>query len=188
MEVGGQERVNGAAEWSGRADKRRRQVGEHVGTIKRESGRAEVGRAGGVNHVHTHVITVGPDTQLRIVKEVRAEVKAIASIGAGGVCRRGNGDAFVGDRSAACGAGKLRHQPAVRDVIIEQDWIAGAAVLACAAKSVPNRRNAIRSQKRTAGGFVKNLKTLVHYLNVLGLAYGSIRIGGRAGAAHPTKP
>jgi hypothetical protein len=72
-------------------------------------------------------------------------------------------------------------------VIIEQDWIAGAAVLACAAKSVPNRRNAIRSQKRSAGGFVKNLKALVHYLNVLGLAYGSIRIGGRAVAANPRK-
>ena len=124
---------------------------------------------------------------MRIVKEVRAKVKAIASIGAGGVRRRGNGDAFVGDRSAACGAGKLRDQPAVRDVVIENDGIAGSAVLACAAESVPNRRNAIRSQKRTAGGFVKNLKALVHYLNVLGLANGSIRIGGRAIAAHARK-
>src|SRR5207253_9253207 len=117
-------------------------------TIKGEGLRAKVGRASGVKHVHTHVITVRPDTQVRIVKEVRAKVKAIASIGAGGVRRRGNGDAFVGDRSAPCGAGKLRDQPAVRDVIIEHDWIAGAAGLACAAESVPNRRNAMRSQTR----------------------------------------
>src|SRR5204863_1237767 len=180
-------RVNGAAEWSARADKCRRQVGEHLGTIKRKSLRAEVERAGGVKHVHTHVITVGPDTQLRIVKEVQAKVKAIASIGAGGVCRRGNGDAFVGDRSGACEAGKLRDQPAVRDVIVEHDWVAGATELAGPAETAPNRRNAVRSQKRTAGGFVKNLKALVHYLNVLGLANGSIRIGGRAIAAHARK-
>src|SRR5205823_9617879 len=101
--------------------------------------------------------------------------------------RRGNGDAFVGDRSGACEAGKLRDQPAVRDVIVEHDWVAGATDLAGPAESVPNRRNAIRSQKRTAGGFVKNLKALVHYLNVLGLAYGSIRIGRRAVATHARK-
>src|SRR5207248_4430879 len=121
IEVGGQERVNGAAEWSARADKCRRQVGEHLGTIKRKSLRAEVERAGGVKHVHTHVITVGPDTQLRIVKEVRAKMKAIACISAGGVCRGRNGDAFVGDRSAAGGAGKLSYHPAVCEVIIEHD-------------------------------------------------------------------
>src|SRR5205814_4962840 len=97
----------------------------------------------------------------------QAKVKAIASIGAGGVCRRGNSDAFVGDRSGACEAGKLRDQPAVRDVVIEHDWVAGATDLACPAETAPNRRNAVRSQKRTAGGFVKNLKALVHNLDVL---------------------
>src|SRR5260370_23471975 len=45
----------------------------------------------------------------------------------------------------------------------------------------------MRSQTRTAGGLVKHLKALVHYLNVLGLAYGSIRIGGRTVAAHARK-
>src|SRR6266404_709735 len=72
-------------------------------------------------------------------------------------------------------------------VIVVHDWIAAATGLAGTAETAPNRRNAIRSQKRTAGGFVKNLKALVHYLNVLGLAHGSIRIGGRAVAANPRK-
>ncbi|PYK05167.1 MAG: hypothetical protein DME66_07795 [Verrucomicrobia bacterium] len=74
-------------------------------------------------------------------------MKAIACISAGGVCRGRNGDAFVGDRSAAGGAGKLSYHPAVCEVIIEHDWIAAATGLAGATKARPDRGNAIRSQK-----------------------------------------
>ena len=58
---------------------------QHRGAIKGERLRAEKGRAGGIEHVHAHVVGVGPDAEVRIIEEVRAEVKAITIIGAGGV-------------------------------------------------------------------------------------------------------
>ena len=68
-----------------------------------------------------------------IVKKVRAEMKAIAIVCAGGIGGRRDGDTLVGSAYRPW-PGKLGDDPAVRDMVIEDDRVAAAAVLAAPPK------------------------------------------------------
>src|SRR5262245_42092053 len=76
VEIGRQERRDRAAERTDRADEGGRRTSQHGGAIEGERLRTEIYRAGRVEHVHAHVIGVGPDRKVRVIKEVRPEVKA----------------------------------------------------------------------------------------------------------------
>jgi len=93
--------------------------------------RPKEGRACGIKDVHAHVVGVRPDAQLGIIKEVRAEVKAVAIPSASGIARGRNCDAFV---SRNAGSGKLTDDPAVSELVVEHDRIAIASGLANAAE------------------------------------------------------
>ena len=62
-------------------------------------------------------------------------MKAVAIVGAGGIARRGNGHALV--RHGRTAAGELGDDPAIGQVIVEHDRVAGAAGLANPAKTSP---------------------------------------------------
>jgi len=94
--------------------------------------RAQVGGARRVEHVHAHVIGIGPDAELGIIKEVRAEVESVAIPSAGGVARGRDRDAFVRLRA---GAGKLTNNPAVSELVIKDDRVTTASSLANAAEA-----------------------------------------------------
>src|SRR5262249_52131942 len=145
--------------------------GEHLGTIERERLRAEISGAGGIEHIHAHVISVWPDTEVRVIEEVRAEVKVITSPGAGRIVSRGNRNAFV-RRNA--GAGELSDDPAVRDLIVKHYRISEAARLANATKTAPERSNTDRPEQRSARGLIPYLHPFIDRLHILGLAHFTV--------------
>src|SRR5206468_12100769 len=85
----------------------------------------------------SHIISVGPDAQLGIVKKVGAEMKAVAVVCAGSISGGGNGNALVGNWAAGR-AGELGDDPAIGQVIVEHDRIATAAGLADTTKASPD--------------------------------------------------
>ena len=104
---------------------------------------------------------------MRVIEEVRPEVKAITIIGAGCVARGGDRDAFIGYRRASSRGGELSDHPTIGQLIIEDDRITGAAGLAGATEAAPERTDAIRPEDRVASGFVEDLVTFVHHLDIL---------------------
>src|SRR4051794_21499741 len=64
---------------------RSRQTLKHLRAIKREWLRAKESRAGRVEDVHAHVISIRPYAQVRIIEEVRTEVKSVTVITAGSI-------------------------------------------------------------------------------------------------------
>ncbi|PZR75012.1 MAG: hypothetical protein DLM73_06450 [Chthoniobacterales bacterium] len=159
-------------------------AGQHFCAIESESLRTEIGSTRGVEYVHAHVIGVRPDTDVRVVKKVGAEVKAVTVVSAGGVGRGRDGDALIGDRPAR-NAGELADQPAVGQVIVEHDWIAMSAGFTDAAKAGPDRRDALGPQDGSPRVLVENLIAFVDDLNILGGSHGAIGIGWGAVAADP---
>src|SRR5439155_5630174 len=83
--------------------------------------------------------------------------------------------------------GELPAGPAISQVSVEQSGIATAAGLADTTKASPDRRDAVWSQDRIPGGFVKNLIPFVYDLHVLGFSNRSVGIGRRAVASHAGK-
>ncbi|HAF14622.1 MAG TPA: hypothetical protein DCK99_13180 [Blastocatellia bacterium] len=114
-------------------------------------------------------------------------MKAIAIPSAGGITGRGDRDAFVGNWSAARRSRELADDPAAGQLIIENDWVAGAAVLACTAEAAPDGRDAIGPQDRISRGLVENLKAFVDDLHVLRCSHLAIRIGRCAVASDAWK-
>ena len=70
-------------------------------------------------------------------------MEAVAVVAAGRIAGGRDRDALVG-RDAR--AGELADDPAVGDLVIEHHRVAGAAVLADAAKAAPQRADARRAQ------------------------------------------
>ena len=187
VEVAGKKRRLTSSSRDPRGNKSGGDAGEHFRAIKRKGLRTEKGGAGRVEHVHGHVVAVGPDAEMGIVKKVGTHVKAVTIVSAGGIRGRRDGDALVGDRRAARGAGKLGDDPPVRDVIIEDDRVAKAAVLAGAAEAGPDRGDSQGSQDRRPGCLIKDLVAFVHHLDVLSQSYGAVRIGRMAVASDTGK-
>ncbi len=120
-----------------RADESGGRTSQHRGAIESERLRTEIGRTGGIEHVHAHVVGVGPDREVRVIEEVRPEMKPITIIGAGGIARGGDSNALIGDRNAASRGRELGDDPTIGQLIVKDDGITGAARLAGAAEAAP---------------------------------------------------
>jgi hypothetical protein len=80
VEVAGQEGRLAPSSRDSWGDKSGGQTGEHSRAVKGEGLWTEKGSAGCVEHVIGHVVAVGPDTEMRIIEKVGAEVKAITIV------------------------------------------------------------------------------------------------------------
>src|SRR5581483_1917824 len=117
--------------------------------------RPDVGlRAGRAEDVRREVVAVGPDAQLRVVEEVRAQVEAVAVPRARRVARLRDGDALV-RRDVVPVDGELAHEPAVGELVVEHDGVAGAAALAEAAETAPERADPDWAEQRGARRLVE---------------------------------
>src|SRR4029077_10597279 len=58
---------------------------QHLRPIKREGLRTEISRACRIEHIHAHVIGVGPYAEVRVIKKIRAEVKSVTVVTACGI-------------------------------------------------------------------------------------------------------
>ena len=87
VEVGGQQ--TGNCRWLLEADRAGRRSGEH--RIAVEGTRLGASKAVGREDVDTVVVRVGPDPELRIIREVRAEIELVPVLGTRGVGTGGDG-------------------------------------------------------------------------------------------------
>src|SRR6476620_915785 len=85
IQISGKKGVDRATQWSNWADKTRRLSKKHFGSIESKRLRTEIGRSRGIEDVHAHVIGIGPDTEVRIIEKVRAEMEPITIISASGI-------------------------------------------------------------------------------------------------------
>ncbi len=100
--------------------------GERPCTVEGEGLRTQECCSRRVKDVHAHVVSVGPDTKVGIVKKVTAKVKAVAVIAARGIACGGDCHALVGRNAGAC---KLADDPTVSELVIRATTgIPGAAV------------------------------------------------------------
>jgi hypothetical protein len=106
-------------------------------------------------------------------------MKPIAIVGAGGIGRGGNSDAFIGDRAVTGRLGKLSHDPSIGQVVVKDNRIAVATSLTGAAETGPDGRDTIRSQDGVAGCFIEYLVAFVNDLDVLGFSNCAVVIGRR---------
>ncbi|HAF14621.1 MAG TPA: hypothetical protein DCK99_13175 [Blastocatellia bacterium] len=70
VQIGRQKGRDRAAERADRADEGGGRASQHRRAIERKRLRTEVSCAGGIEHIHAHVIAVGPDSELGIVEKV----------------------------------------------------------------------------------------------------------------------
>src|SRR2546421_11646706 len=73
-----------------RANERCRQSRQHLCAVEREWLRAEECCARCIEHIHAHVIGVGPNSEVRIIEEVIAEVERGTVVRTRGIACRGN--------------------------------------------------------------------------------------------------
>src|SRR5262245_26034247 len=85
VDICGEEGCSRATERSDRTNECSRRAREHLGAVKGKWLRAEEAGAAGVKHVHAHVISIGPDTELRVIKEIRAKMEAVTIVTSGGI-------------------------------------------------------------------------------------------------------
>src|SRR5688572_23693195 len=154
-------------EWSigdtGR-DESRRQSREHLRAIESERLWSKIRRRERVEHVHAHVIAVGPNAQVRIVEEVGTEMKVVTMIRAGGVASGRDGDALV---SRNGNAGELRDDPAIGELIVKHDRISTVIELTNTAEALPDGGDGGWAKQLGPGAFVENLEAFVDHLHVL---------------------
>ena len=181
VQVGGVVRILARADGDAGAHEGRGIAGEHRRPVERERLRAEKRVARRVEDVHAHVIGVGPDGDVGIVEEVRAQVKAVAGISAGRVGRGGDGDALVCRNGRP---GELADEPAVGELVVEHDRVAVAGRLADAGEAGPERGDSHRPEDGGARRLVEDLEAFIDDLDVLRQAHLAVRVGGRAVAHH----
>src|SRR4030095_15237653 len=117
-----------------------------------------------IENVHAHVIGIGPDSQLGIIKEVGAKVEAITEVTPGCIAGGRNSNTFV---SGDTYTGELTDDPTVGDLVIKHHGVASAVGRADAAKAAPKSADANRSKDGRACALVENLEPFVHDLNIL---------------------
>lgn len=183
VEITRQEGSLTSSSCNSRGDKGGSQAAEHFRPLKGESLGAEESCAGGIKHVHGHVVTVRPDTKMWIIEEVATEMKPIAIVSAGGIrgCRDSN--TLIGWRRT----GELAYEPPVGGLVVNDNRVATAIGFADPAKAGPNGANCSRPKDRRPGGLIKDLIAIVHHLHVLGQTYGAVGIGRRTVAGDTWK-
>src|SRR5213080_2197678 len=92
------------------------------------------------------IVMAFPNTKLRIVDEVVAEVKAITIVCAGGIVSSRDRHAIVSDRDVAVPAREFGDDPTPGGLIKDHRWVAEAEVLAGTAEITPERFDAIWAQ------------------------------------------
>src|SRR6188472_2716986 len=85
VDVCGQKGIDRVAKRSDRTNKCRGLPGQHFCPIKGEWLRTEVTCTCRVKDVHAHIIGIGPYAKVRVIKEIRAEVKPVTVIAASGI-------------------------------------------------------------------------------------------------------
>src|SRR5947207_12249926 len=101
---------------------------------------------------------------MRIIEQVRAEMKVISVITTGRIAGRRDCDTFVGRN---IGASELGNNPTVGDLVVKCYRITISRCLTQTTEATPQRRNAGRPELRRARGLIKDLVTLIDDLNVL---------------------
>src|SRR5262245_32438253 len=119
IEIGREERRDRATERTDRADEGGGRTSQHGSAIEGERLWTEIHRAGGIEHVHAHVVGIRPDRKMRVIEEVRPEVKTITIIGAGCVTRGGDSHALIGYRDTPGRSRELSDDPTIGQLIIE---------------------------------------------------------------------
>src|SRR4030095_12270079 len=139
---------------------------DHLRAIESVGLRTEVGGTRRVEHVHAHVISVWPNSEMWGVIESRTpdrcQVVIIPGVAPSGVARCRNRDALVSQS-----ASKLTDQPTIGDLVIQHDRITLTGGLSAAAETGPDRLDTIRAENGSAGRLAKDLVALVHDLDVL---------------------
>src|SRR5438105_6310342 len=100
---------------------------------------------------------------MRVIEKVGAEMKGIAIVSAGGIRGSRDGNALFGRDSRT---GELADEPAIGDMVVEDDGITLATTRAETAEPGPDRSDRKWSQNRCAGHLIKYLIAFVHNLNV----------------------
>src|SRR5439155_9710927 len=106
--------------------------------------------------------------------EVRAEVEAVAEPAAGRIARRRDGDALIGRHRDT---GELGDDPAVGELVVEDDRVAVAVVLTDAAEAAPEGGDPGRAVDRASRRLVEDLEALVDDLDILSGPYLAVRVG-----------
>ena len=91
---------------------------------------------------------------MRVVEKVCSEVKAIAMVGTGGVRGRRDGNALVCWNRRA---GELTDEPAVGNLVVKDNGVAIAVVLADAAEARPDRTDGSWPKDRCASRLIEDL-------------------------------
>ena len=80
-----QKRIDRSTERSDRTNKGSGLARQHLCAVKGERLRTKITRACRVEDVHAHVISIGPNAQVRVIKEIRPKVKSVTVITARGI-------------------------------------------------------------------------------------------------------
>src|SRR4051812_17323236 len=158
----------------------RGQTLQHLRAIKREWLGAQESSAGSIEDVHAHVVSIGPNTQVWIIEEVRTQVKSVTVVAAGGIAGRRDRNTLVGRHA---GAGELTNDPAIVDLIVHDDWIAIPCSFTHTTETAPQSRNARWSKLRCASRLVEDLVPFIDDLHILRGANFPIRVGRRTVAS-----
>ena len=146
---------------------------EHLGAVVRADLRAGERRPV-PEHVEARVVGVGPDSELRVVGEVRV-LERVAIVRAGRVAARRDGDALEVRRRRD---GELADDPAIGDPVVRDGRVAVVVRLAPAAEAAPERVRRHRSVERDPG-LVEDRETRIDDLDVVERPDGAVRIGRR---------
>jgi len=156
-------------------------IGQHLVPIEGHRASANERSQVAAEEVDRHVVGVGPDGQLRVVREVGvADLPGVAEVRAGGIpgCRHGEALVVGRNREATLGGeGELGEDPAVRHPVVADDGIALVGELAEAAEAGPQGVTGAWTHKRRAGP-VKDLEVEVHPLDVVVRADVAVRVRG----------
>ena len=158
----------------------RRIAHQHFGAVEGKHPRAEEGRSGGVELVVSHVVTVRPHRQLRVIVELHARhLKAISVVCARRIRRLGDGDGHEVGRASA--NRKLRDQPTIRQRVVQHDRVAivGRSTQAETSEQGIDRRNRRLGRSRE---FVEHSKMRVDDLHVIAWADIAVCVRRRATA------
>ena len=132
--------------------------------------------------VRRHVVAVRPDAELRVVEEhVRTEQERVQVVGARRIGARRDGDAFAVLLAAVGRSDELRQQPAVRQLVVDDDRI---TFVVCLALAVRVRPQLVDLGRRTQHGARLRVhgEARVDHLDVLRQTRLAVRVGWQAAA------
>ena len=154
-----------------------RQARDHLVALEDVNSSCQKRRPSGIEHVRTHVITVGPDAGLWIIDKVgRVGDEVVEVIFAGRILRRGNGDALMRKQPSLPPTTNWERIQRPDKNIVRDNRIAIVMGGAIAAESLKERVARRRSIKQRAGVFVEDGKAGVIPHHILCAADSAIDV------------